>query len=72
VQEDRLISLSVAADELKIGHERLRQLAKAGEIAAERRGKLWYLRESTIAALRERGRLKPGPRKQPPAHPPAG
>lgn len=62
--EDRLISLSVAAEELKIGHERLRQLAARGEINAERRGKLWYLRESEIARLRERGRLKPGPRKR--------
>lgn len=69
MKEDRLISLSVAADELAIGHERLRQLAKAGEIAAERRGKLWYLRESEIARLKERGRLKPGPKPPAPDRP---
>jgi hypothetical protein len=61
--EDRLITLTIAADELDIGHERLRQLAARGEINAEKRGKLWYLRESEIALLRERGRLKPGPRR---------
>lgn len=66
--EDRLISLAIAADELNIGHERLRQLAKNGEINAERRGKLWYLRESEIARLRlrgDRGRQKPGPKPRP-------
>lgn len=57
-----MISLSVAADELEIGHERLRQLAAKGEINAERRGKLWYLRESEIARLKLRGRLSPGPK----------
>lgn len=57
-----MISLAVAADELDIGHERLRQLAAAGDIDAVRRGKLWYLRESEIARLKKRGRLKPGPR----------
>ena len=61
-----MISLSVAADELKIGHERLRQLASRGEIDAVKRGKLWYLRESEIEALKKRGRLNPGPKpKQP-------
>lgn len=61
-----MISLSIAADELNIGHERLRQLAATGQIAAEKRGKLWYIRESELSKLRERGdggRLKPGPRK---------
>ena len=60
--EDRLILLSVAADELKIGHERLRQLAARGEIPAERRGKFWMVRESVIADLKKRGRLNPGPK----------
>jgi hypothetical protein len=60
--EDRLILLSVAADELEIGHERLRQLAQHGQIKAERRGKLWFLRESEIAKLKERGKLRPGPK----------
>jgi hypothetical protein len=70
--EDRLISLAIAADELDIGHERLRQLAKAGDIPAVRRGKLWYLRESEIACLKERGKLRPGPKPRkptPPSHP---
>lgn len=62
MQEDRLISLAIAADELEIGHERLRQLAARGQIAAEKRGKLWYLRESELDRLKERGRLKPGPK----------
>jgi hypothetical protein len=62
MQEDRLISLAVAADELEIGHERLRQLAAREEIPAERRGKLWYLRESVIEDLKKRGRLKRGPK----------
>jgi hypothetical protein len=62
--EDRLILLSVAADELDIGHERLRQLAAKGEINAERRGKFWMLRESEIARLKERGRLNPGPKRK--------
>lgn len=71
--EDRLILLSVAADELEIGHERLRQLAKAGDIPAERRGKFWFLRESELARLKERGRLNPGPkpRTRPPVPPPS-
>lgn len=63
--EDRLILLSVAADELEIGHERLRQLAAAGKIPAERRGKFWFLRESEIAKLKARGKLKPGPKPHP-------
>lgn len=63
IDGDRLVSLAVAAEELKIGHERLRQLAKSEQISAVRRGKLWYLRESEIARLKERGRLKPGPRR---------
>jgi len=63
--EDRLITLTIAADELKIGRERLRQLAARGEINAERRGKLWYVRESEINRLRERGRLNPGPKPRP-------
>ena len=63
--EDRLISLAIAADELDIGHERLRQLAKTEQISAVRRGKLWYLRESEIARLKERGRLTPGPKRKP-------
>jgi hypothetical protein len=68
VGEDRLILLSVAADELQIGHERLRQLAARNQIPAVRRGKFWFLRESTIAELKARGRLKPGPKKtDPPA-----
>lgn len=67
MQEDRLISLAIAAEELEIGHERLRQLAKSEQINAVRRGKLWYLRESEIARLKERGRLPPGPRKHRPA-----
>lgn len=62
MQEDRLISLAIAATELQIGHERLRQLAAKQEINAEKRGKLWYLRESEIARLKERGRLSPGPK----------
>lgn len=67
MQEDRLISLAIAADELEIGHERLRQLAARNQIPAERRGKLWYLRESVIADLKARGKLKPGPKPRPPA-----
>jgi hypothetical protein len=63
--EDRLILLSVAADELEIGHERLRQLAAKGEINAERRGKFWMLRESEIARLKKRGKLTPGPKPKP-------
>lgn len=62
-----MILLSVAADELKIGHERLRQLAKAGQIKAERRGKFWFVRETELARLKERGRLKPGPKPTPDA-----
>lgn len=64
-----MISLAIAADELDIGHERLRQLAASGAIPAERRGKLWYLRESELVKLKERGKLPPGPkpRKQQPA-----
>ena len=69
MREDSLISLSVAADELEIGHERLRQLAKSGAIPAVRRGKLWYLRESEVVRLRARGKLKPGPKRC--ADPPA-
>lgn len=69
--EDRLILLSVAAEELDIGHERLRQLAANQQIPAERRGKFWFLRESVIADLKKRGRLNPGPkpRKRPPTAP---
>ncbi len=63
--EDRLILLSMAADELEIGHERLRQLAAKGEIKAERRGKFWLLRESEIARLKKRGKLNPGPKPRP-------
>ena len=60
-----MILLSLAALELKIGHERLRQLASKGEINAERRGKFWFLRESELARLKRRGdmgRLRPGPK----------
>jgi hypothetical protein len=71
MEEDRLISLAVAAEELAIGHERLRQLAKSEQISAVRRGKLWYLRESEIARLKERGRLNPGPKPRRPRPPAA-
>lgn len=71
MKEDRLISLAVAADELEIGHERLRQLAKSGSIDAVRRGKLWYLRESEVDRLKKRGRLPPGPKRTAPAPPAA-
>lgn len=62
MQEDRLISLAIAADELEIGHERLRQLAANKLIPAEKRGKLWYLRESVLEDLKKRGKLPPGPK----------
>ncbi len=69
--EDRLISLAVAAEELKIGHERLRQLAKGNQIDAVRRGKLWYLRVSEIERLKARGKLTPGPKRKPTTPPAA-
>lgn len=64
-----MISLSIAAEELEIGHERLRQLAARQEIPAERRGKLWYLRESVIADLKKRGKLPRGPKPKHRPHP---
>ena len=62
-----MIPLAIAAEELPIGHERLRQLAAKKLIPAERRGKIWYLRESVIEDLKRRGRLHPGPKPRKPA-----
>lgn len=50
--EDRLILLSIAAEELGYTSERLRQFIKAGKVEGVRRGRLWFLRESEIEYLR--------------------
>ncbi len=67
--EDRLILLGMAAEELGYSPERLRQMARKGEVKAERRGRLYLLRESEIQRLRDRGRLRAA--KGSPRRPPA-
>lgn len=57
--EDRLVLLSMAAEELGYSPERLRQLLKAGVVTGARRGRLWFLRESEIDTLREMLRKAP-------------
>lgn len=51
--EDRLILLSIAAEELGYTSERLRQFIKDGRVEGVRRGRLWFLRESEIETLRQ-------------------
>ena len=59
VGEDRLVLLSIAAEELGYSSERLRQLLKAGVVVGARRGKFWFLRESEIEQLRASLRKAP-------------
>lgn len=60
-REDRLVLLSMAAEDLGYSSERLRQLLKAGVVEGTRRGKLWFLRESEVETLR--GHLRKANRK---------
>ncbi len=52
-EEDRLILLSIAAEEVGYTPERLRQLIKAGKVTAEHRGRLLLLRESEIQRIKD-------------------
>ena len=52
-EEDRLILLSIAAEEVGYTPERLRQLIKANKVQAEYRGRLILLRESEIQRIKD-------------------
>lgn len=68
-EEDRLILLSIAAEELGYSPERLRQLIRANKITAEHRGRLLLLRESEIQRIRDTmpgGYARRRSRKHPP------
>jgi hypothetical protein len=57
-EEDRLILLSIAAEELGYSPERLRQFIRSGRVQGARRGRLYFLRESEIEQLRREGRQR--------------